>query len=110
MKNEQINDTDTADIIAELKAVTEAWSLFERKQLATWRIRFFIGLAIASTIFLIYPTATWIWWLVLGLSAFSLLSFAILRYFIRRKLTEAHSKINLLEELEQQERSETTHS
>ena len=105
MKKEQINDT--ASIIAELKTVTEAWSLFERKQLATWRTRFYIGLIVASIIFIIFPTATWVWWLILGLSAFSLIGFAILHYLIQHKLNEAHSKIDLLKELEQQERAET---
>ena len=106
MSDKQIDDT--ANIIADLNAVTEAWSLFERKQLATWRTRFFIGLFIASIIFLLYPTATWVWWLVLSLSAFSLISFASIHFFIRHKLNEAQSKIKLLKELEQREKISTT--
>ncbi len=99
MKKNQIDDT--ADIITSLQQVTESWSLFERKQLIRWRIRFFLSLVIAAVVYSLYPQATWIWWLVLGLSAFSLIAFATTRYLVRQKLAEAHQKLNLLKELEQ---------
>lgn len=102
MHEKSLNDTEK--IIADLKKVTEVWSAFEKKQLITWRIRLFIGLSIATIIYLIYPNAVWVWWLVLGLSAFSLSLFAVTRFLIHRKLNEAHNKIKRLKELEQKEK------
>ncbi len=100
MKPSQIDDT--SKLITDLKTITQVWNHFEYKQLITWRVRFFISLIIAAVTYYVYPQAVWIWWIVLGLSAFSLITFAATRFFIRRKLKEAQQKLELLQKLEYQ--------
>ena len=100
MKQAQIDDT--SKLTTDLKLLTQAWSQFEHKHLVRWRIRFLVSLIIAAIAYYFYPQAVWIWWLVLGLSAVSLIIFVVARFIIQRKLKEAQKKLKLLQKLKQQ--------
>jgi uncharacterized protein with PQ loop repeat len=97
-----LHTSEIADIVSELEMITQVWLLFKQKNAIRWRKHFLISLFIASGIYFFYPHAMWVWGIVLALSALSLVTFAITRFLMQRKLSKAHAKIATLKRLKQQ--------
>lgn len=89
-----------ADIIGELEILTQVWISFKHQQTIRWQKNFFISLFIASILYWFYPNIIWVWGMVLGFSAFSLLIFSKIHSIAKKKLKQTYQQIERLKKLE----------
>ena len=98
MQDTQISSA--AETIGELEIITQIWISFEHQYAIRWRKNFFISLLIASITYWIYPSAIWVWGIVLIYSTLSLLTLLARHYVIQKKLKQSYQQIKQLKTLE----------